>query len=199
MIRKIQRHWFEVWGQEEAQNRFLKYVLLVLSGLTVALLTTVCVLALRSTPVVVLNPETSVLLFPKAPDGKSLERELIRILKKYLILRHNWTYQTIESKAKEAQGYVASDFREKFLISLQEQIRLAKEKEVSQRLYPDEPEIDLKNKTAVVGAERVLIINGIRAGQPMIFELGFNFGERTADNPEGIYITSEKLKSSIGG
>lgn len=200
MIRKIQRHWFEVWGQEEAQNRFLKYLLLVLSGLTTVLLVTVSIFAFKSTPVIVLNPETSVLLFPKAPDGKDLERELTRILKKYLNTRHNWTYQNIETKLTLAQSYVAPEFREKFLVNLQEQIRLAKEKEVSQRLYPDEPQIDFKSKTAVVAAERILIINGIRAScRAMTFEVGFNFGDRTQLNPEGIYITSEKLKSQNGG
>lgn len=199
MIRKIQRHWFEVWGQEEAQNRFLKYLLLVLSGLTTLLLVSVCVLALKSTPVLLLTPEASVLLMPKAPDGKALERELIRIIKDYLTKRHNWTFSNIESQAKEAQRLIAPEFREKFLIGLQEQIRLAKDKEVSQRLYPDDPKIDFKAKTAVVAAERVLIINGIRAGQAMTFELGFIFGERTEANPEGIYITSEKLLTRNGG
>lgn len=199
MIRKIQRHWFEVWGHEEAQNRFLKYLLLVLSGLTTLLLICVCVLALKSTPVVLLSPETSVLLIPRAPDGKALERELIRIIKDYLTKRHNWTFSNIEAQAKEAQRLVSPEFREKFLISLQEQIRLAKDKEVSQRLYPDEPKIDLKGKTAVIASERVLIINGIRASAAMTFELGFNFGERTTANPEGIYITSEKLLIQNGG
>ena len=199
MIRKVQRQWFEVWGQEEAQNRFLKYLLLVLTGLTTLLLVAVCVLALKSTPVVLLSPETSVLLMPKAPDGKTLERELIRIIKDYLTKRHNWTFSNIETRAKEAQRLVAPEFRERFLISLQEQIRLAKDKEVSQRLFPDEPKIDFKAKTAVVAAERVLIINGIRASAAMTFELGFNFGERTETNPEGIYVTSEKLLNSNGG
>lgn len=199
MIRKIQRHWFEVWGQEEAQNRFLKYLLLVLSGLTALLLVSVCTLALKSTPVVLLTPETSVLLVPSKPDGKTLERELIRIIKEYLTKRHNWTFSNIETRAKEAQRLVASEFREKFLVNLQEQIRLAKEKEVSQRLYPDDPKIDFKAKTAVVAAERILIINGIRASVAMTLEVGFNFGERTTTNPEGIYITSEKLQNQNGG
>lgn len=199
MIRKIQRHWFEVWGQEEAQNRFLKYLLLVLSGLTTLLLVSVCVLALKSTPVVLLTPETSVLLMPRAPDGKALERELIRIIKEYLTKRHNWTFSNIETRAKEAQRLVAPEFRERFLVNVQEQIRLAKDKEVSQRLYPDDPTIDFKAKTAVVAAERILIINGIRASTAMTFEVGFNFGERTEANPEGIYITSEKLQNQNGG
>lgn len=199
MIRKIQRHWFEVWGQEEAQNKFLKYLLLVVSSLTVVLLMVVCVLALKKTPVILLDSETSAILFPSAPDGKALERELIRVLKKYLTTRHNWDWLTIETKSKEAANYVASDFREKYFLNTQEQIRLAKEKQVSQRLFPDDPDIDLKRKIAVIKAERVLIINGIRAGQAMTFELAFAFGERTPQNPEGIYITSEKLDSKHGG
>jgi hypothetical protein len=79
------------------------------------------------------------------------------------------------------------------LLNVQEQIRIAKEKQVSQKLFPEEPQIDLKEKKAEIVAERILILNGIRASQPMKFELGFSFGERTEENPEGIYITSEKL------
>jgi hypothetical protein len=198
MIRKIQRHWFEVWGQEEAQNRFLKYLLLVMSGLVGILLVTVCCLALRNTPVLVLDPETSLILFPKAPDGKALERELIRLLKKYLTIRHNWDPVTIEDQSKKASFFVASEFREKYLLSSQEQIRLSKEKQVAQRLFTDDPDIDIKNKKATVRAERILIINGIRASQPMLFELSFDYGERTANNPEGIYITGEKLTTPTG-
>jgi hypothetical protein len=198
MIRKIQRHWFEVWGQEEAQNRFLKYLLLVTASLIGVLLTTVCILSLKKTPVVFVDPETSAIFFPTEPDSKTLEHELIRILKQYLMRRHNWDWTTIETKAKEAGSYVAPEFREKYLLATQEQITLAKEKQVTQKLFPEEPVINQKEKKAVVQAERILIVSGIRASQQMIFELGFSFGERTQINPEGVYITSEKLNPPVG-
>ncbi len=193
MIRKIQRRWFEVWGDEEAQNRLLKYLLLVFALLITVELVTITALAMKKPVIVSIGQDSSKALIQQEPDANALNRELIRMLKQYLRTRHNWDWMTIEAKAKEAARYVASEYRSKFLLNVQEQIRIAKEKQVSQKLFPEEPEIDLKEKKAKIVAERILILNGIRASQPMKFELGFLFGERTEVNPEGIYITSEKL------
>lgn len=109
--------------------------------------------------------------------------------------RHSWEWQNIESKSKESANLVAPEFKDKFMVSYQEQIRLAKEKQVSQKIFPEEPQVDLKNKTATIVTERILIVNGMRASQPLTFEIGFEFGDRTEGNPEGIYITSEKVKN----
>ena len=53
----------------------------------------------------------------------------------------------------------------------------------------------MKAKTAQVRADRILIVSGVRAAQGLDLEIGFTLGDRTANNPEGIYITSEKLMS----
>ena len=193
MIRKIQRRWFEVWGDEEAQNRLLKYLLLVFAFLIAVELVTITALAMKKPLIISIGVDSSKVLSPKDPDANGLMVELIRVLKQYLRTRHNWDWTTIEARSKEAAAYVASEYRPKFFLNVQEQIRIAKEKQVSQKLFPEEPEIDLKEKKAEIVAERILILNGIRASQPMKFELGFSFGERTEVNPEGIYITSEKL------
>jgi hypothetical protein len=63
---------------------------------------------------------------------------------------------------------------------------------------PEDPKIDLKDKKAVVSVERILIVNGIRASGQMTFEIGFTFGDRTPTNPEGVYVTSEKLQAQAG-
>jgi len=162
------------------------------------LIIVVAILALRNSPVIFVNSDATRALSPSSPDPQTLEKEAIRVLKKYLVTRHNWEASNIDSKSKDASAYVASDFREKYLLGSQEQIRLAKEKQVSQKLFPDDPVIDLKEKKATVKAERILIVSGIRASQAMVFELTFQFGERTAINPEGIYITSESLTTAAG-
>lgn len=54
----------------------------------------------------------------------------------------------------------------------------------------------MKLKVASVLANRILIVSGIRAAQLLKFQIGFSLGERTAANPEGVYITSEKLETS---
>ncbi|MBX3032934.1 MAG: hypothetical protein KF865_03350 [Bdellovibrionaceae bacterium] len=196
MIRKIQRRWFEVWADEEAQNRILKYLVLVLGAMLSVQLVVISVLALRGPVLIAISKEATQRLEPKEPDTEQLMRELIRAITNYLKTRHNWDWNSVEAQTKAASSYVASDFREKYLVATSEQIRVSKEKQVAQRLYPDEPKIDMKNKTAVVHAERILIVSGVRAAQSLDLEIGFSLGERTINNQEGIYITSEKLISN---
>lgn len=193
MIRKIHRHWFEVWGDEEAQNRILKYMMLVLAGLSVFQWIFILVLSMRKPLLIVPSLNDTHVVSTGEPAQDVTTQELSRVLENYLRTRHNWNASNIEGQTKAAAMYVAKDFREKFLLSAQEQIRLAKEKQVAQKLYPDPARVSMGERTAIVTAERILLVGGIRAAQSMTFELEFTFGDRTEQNPEGIYITSEKL------
>lgn len=193
MIRKIHRKWFEVWGDEEAQNQILKYLLLVFAVMVVIELSFILMLACRKPLIVSLSGQQTSRVQYIEPDANAILREIIRVIENYLRTRHNWDWTTIEARSKASVPYVAPEFREKFLLTVQEQIRLAKDKQIAQRLFPDEPTVDLKGKKATVHAERILIVNGIRAAQGLNLEIGFNRGERTTENPEGVYIVSEKL------
>jgi len=193
MIRKIQRRWFEVWGDEQAQNSLLKYLLLLFAGLCVVQLIVIGIYSFKKPLIISVTPEVTRPVDYSQPDAAALVKELIRAIKKYLETRHNWDWKTIETQSKGAAEYVAPEFRDKYRISLQEQIRLAKEQQVAQRLFLNEPQVDMKSKKATVQAERILIVNGIRAAQALEFEIGFALGTRTEANPEGVFITSEKL------
>lgn len=195
MIRKIQRRWFEVWADEEAQNRILKYMVLVLAAVFFVQLVVISVLALRGPVLIAISKEVTQKLDVGEPDPEQLTREIIRAIINYLKTRHNWDWNTVEAKTKAASFYVASDYREKYLVATAEQIRISKEKQIAQKFFPDEPKLNMKAKTAQVRADRILIVSGVRAAQGLDLEIGFTLGERTANNPEGIYITSEKLMS----
>lgn len=195
MIRKIQRRWFEVWADEEAQNRILKYMVLVLAAVLSVQLVVISVLALRGPVLIAISKEVTQKLDVGEPDPEQLTREIIRAIINYLKTRHNWDWNTVEAKTKAASFYVASDYREKYLVATAEQIRLSKEKQIAQKFFPDEPKLNMKAKTAQVRADRILIVSGVRAAQGLDLEIGFVLGERTANNPEGIYVTSEKLMS----
>lgn len=196
MIRKIQRRWFEVWGDEEAQNRILKYLLLLFAVMAMCELILVAALAFKRPLVVSVESDTTRTIEQREPSENLLQRELTRAIQNYLRTRHNWEPGTIEAHTRSALLYIAPEFREKFLVNTQEQIRIAKEKQVAQRLFADAPTIDLAAKKATVHAERILIVNGIRAAQGLSLEIGFSLGERTVHNPEGVFITSEKLETT---
>lgn len=195
MIRKIQRRWFEVWADEEAQNRILKYMVLVLGVILSVQLVVISVLALRGPVLIAISKEVTQKLDVGEPDPEQLIREIVRAITNYLKTRHNWDWNSVEAKTKAASFYVASNYREKYLVATAEQIRVSKEKEIAQKFFPDEPKLNMKAKTAKVRADRILIVSGVRAAQALDLEIGFALGERTADNPEGIYITSERLVS----
>lgn len=195
MIRKIQRRWFEVWADEEAQNRILKYMVLVLGVILSIQLVVISVLALRGPVLIAISKEVTQKLDVGEPDPEQLIREIVRAITNYLKTRHNWDWNSVETKTKAASFYVASNYREKYLVATAEQIRVSKEKEIAQKFFPDEPKLNMKAKTAKVRADRILIVSGVRATQALDLEIGFALGDRTADNPEGIYITSEKLVS----
>lgn len=196
MIRKIQRRWFEVWGDAEAQNGILKYLLLLFTVFCTAELIMICVLSYKKPLIISVTNDKTTTIEQNEPNSNALMREIIRAIKGYLKTRHNWDWTTIEAQTKSGAQYLAPDFREKYLIKSQEQIRLAREKQVSQKLFVDEPEIDLKNKKAMVRTERVLIVNGIRAAQELVFEISYSLGARTESNPEGVYIMSDDLQNS---
>jgi hypothetical protein len=196
MIRKIQRRWFEVWADEEAQNRILKYMVLVLGCMLSIQLIVISILALRSPVLIAISEKVTQELEVKKPSSEQLMRELIRAVTNYLKTRHNWNWNTVEAQTKAASFYIAKSFRDKYLIATAEQVRVSKEKQIAQKFFPENPKIDMKTKTARVKAERILIVSGVRAAQALDLEIGFALGERTVNNPEGVYITSEKLISN---
>ena len=195
MIRKIQRRWFEVWADAESQNSVLKYLLLLFAAFCTAELILICALVFKKPLIIAVGSETSTPIEEFKPNANALMREIARAIKKYLGHRHNWDWLSIDAKVKDASNYVASDFREKYLIRSGEQVRIAKEKQVTQKLFSEDPIIDEKEKRALVKTERVLIVSGIHAAQEMIFDIRYSLGARTKENPEGVYIVSDELQN----
>ena len=46
-----------------------------------------------------------------------------------------------------------------------------------------------------VTGDRILLVEGLRATNPMTLEVSYDDGPRTETNPSGIYVTAEKLIS----
>lgn len=195
MIRNIQRTWFEIWGTETAQNQFLKGLLaffMVIFGIETAALVT---LAMRRPLVLGLSSDQTKVLVVEPPKQELLEAEIKRTTKGYLEAHYHWTFSTIEENFKIASKHVAPQFEKAFLAANQEQLKFAKEKKLSQRFFVSETKLDLKTKRVTVEAERILVVEGLRAANLTTIEVQFDYGARTETNPEGIYVTSEKLIS----
>lgn len=193
MIRNVQRTWFEVWGTEQAQNRFLKGLLLLFLCLSTLETIGLVTLSLRQPALIAVTPSQTQVLAVAPPNEELLASELKRAATAYVLARHNWDWNTIEKSHGDAARYVESGFAKEFQQANASQVKAAKDKKVSQKFYISDLKIDPKAKTAQVTGDRILVVEGLRATNAMALEIVFDYGARTPSNPEGIYITAEKL------
>lgn len=198
MIRNIQRHWFEVWGEEQAQNKILKYLLTVFVGITLIQTLALVVLGLRKPPVIAVSAKESRVLtiIPLTEELKKLEVE--RVVRSYMSEHYNWDWTKVQDSFSRAAKWVHPDFVKRFIAANENQIRLVREKKISQTFYPSEQKkIPEANRVRVSG-DRILNVDGLRAVSPMILEIEYDVGPRTEMNPEGIYITGENVLTQEG-
>lgn len=196
MIQKTKQAWFEVWGNETAQNQILKYLLIVFGAIIIVLTAAVTALGLRSPPIFAVSSIETGRLRSNPPPKEYLESEAKRVITAYLQSRHNWDASTIQASIGNAARFVDDSFRKAFLQANETQIKIAQEKKISQKFYVSRIDLNLSNGTAAVAGDRILTIDGFRAASALTFQLAFRLGGRTEQNPEGVYITSEQLLES---
>lgn len=200
MIRNIQRRYFEIWGNEEAQNAFLKGLLCVMAGLFLIQSIALAILACRKPILVAVSAKETQVFNTEPPAQELLKLELKRLVGQYVETHYNWDYATIERAHNDASKFVSDKFIKAFVAANAEQVRQAKEKKVTERVYvSSEPQIDAKNLVARISLDRVFLVSGIRATNPLILDVTFEYGLRTDSNPTGIYITGEKVVPQNGG
>jgi hypothetical protein len=190
----FKRKYFEVWGNEEAQNVFLKGMLVIVSVLFVVQSIALTIVAFRK-PVLVAVGASETRVFNVTPPGDELlSQELKRVLLKYTEAHYNWTSSNVEKAHAEAARYVSAKFVKAFNSANAGQIQTAREKKISQRVYPSsEILVDTKSLSARIQMDRIFSVEGISATRPITLDMTFEYGPRTSQNPEGIYITDEKL------
>ena len=195
MIRNVQRTWFEVWGNETAQNRILKGLLVFLVALLAVETIALTVLSLRKPTLIAVTPTESRFLAVAIPNQELLESEIKRSVNGYLHAHYNWEPRNIETSFQTAAKYVDPSFVKAFLGANQEQIRIAKEKKLSQRFFIVSMQIDLDKRRIQVEGERILLVEGLRAANSVSIEIKFDIGKRTVENPEGVVVVGENLIS----
>ena len=193
MIRQSKEIWFEVWGTEVAQNRFLKFLVVTLAALVTVFATSLIFLAMKAPIVFAVSSVESGVLRQEVPPRAYLENEARRVITEYLQRRHSWESTDVQSSISKASKYVDDTFRKAFLQANETQVKIAVEKKISQKFFVSSSSLDLDSKKAIVSGERILNIDGLRAVSSLSFELRFRLGERTEANPEGVYIVAEQL------
>ncbi|MBI4925854.1 MAG: hypothetical protein HY843_08020, partial [Bdellovibrio sp.] len=192
MIRKIERPYFEVWGNAESQNLILKWLLLIFCSVILIESISLVILGLRKPVLIAIGEENTAVFKVKSTTQETLEREAKRTLSGYIQNHYTWDSKNIDEHFAIAAHYVFEKQIQNFKLANAEQIRSAKERKLSQRVHVSELLIDMQVKAARVTMDRILDVEGIRAVTPLILDLSFDFGQRTKDNPEGIYVISER-------
>lgn len=199
MIKDISRRYFEVWGNEEAQNAFLKGVLVVLSVLFTVQSVVLCVVCFRKPTLFAVGKSETAVFTVTPPSEELLANELKRVVRQYAETHYTWDSTTVEKAHADAARYVAKDFVKAFNAANAEQVRIAKEKKLAQKVYVSEITIDAKVLSSRITMDRILAVEGLRAVSQLILEVSFDYGPRTSTNPEGIYVIGEKVITSQTG
>ena len=195
-MQNVKKKWFETWGEERAQNAFLKG--LVLFGILVVAAETaaITVLALKPPLIVAVGEKGSEIMKVTKSPKEQIENEIVRIVRSYAANRYDWNYASIEASFKAASKYVAPEFMKKFEEETSEQVQFAREKRLAQKLYVADIKISQGKGEALVTGDRIIAIDNMHAASPLTLSIKYEIGRRSEENPEGVYVTGEKVGPS---
>lgn len=170
-------------------NQFLKVFSLSAITLVFMVLGVILVMATKEPMVITLRP-----------DGKTIERTVLpkaedqirEGIKRYLEKRYQWEPENVTKKLKESEEFITPQALKAFQGAVMNVAKFSIEKIVSQKVYPEKIEVDLKKSTALITGERVTSIQGLKAAGNLKLELTFESGPRTTNNPWGLYISKER-------
>lgn len=176
-------------GELMHSNQFLKLfsvTSLILAGL---MLIALIVMATKEPTVITLNVDGMKLEKTTLPKAEDQIREGI---KRYLEKRYQWEPENVIKKLKESEEFITPKALRAFQDAVSNVAKFSVDKVVSQKVYPNDIKIDLKNQTALITGDRVTSIQGLKAAGNLKLELTFESGPRTKENPWGLYISKER-------
>ena len=170
-------------------NQFLKVFSVSVLVLVFMVLGVILVMATKEPMVITLGPDGKAIervLLPKAED------QILEGIKRYLEKRYQWEPENVIKKLKESEEFITPKALKAFQGAVANIAKFSTEKIVSQKVYPEKIEINLKNQTALITGDRVTTIQGLKAAGNLKLELTFESGPRTEKNPWGLYISKER-------
>lgn len=170
-------------------NQFLKVFSISALVLVFMVLGVILVMATKEPMVITLGPDGKAIervVLPKAED------QIREGIKRYLEKRYQWEPENVLKKLKESEEFITPQALKAFQGAVANVAKFSTEKIVSQKVYPEKIEIDLKKNTALITGDRVTTIQGLKAAGNLKLELTFESGQRSEKNPWGLYISKER-------
>lgn len=176
-------------GDLKHSVQFFKFFSLGAGMIALLLALIIMNLVSKDLPVITLestgNSATQTTL-PKAED------QIREGVKYYLSKRYQWGPEDVVKKLKESEDFITPKALRAFQMAVANVSNFSTEKIVTQRVYPDRIDVDLKKGTAFITGDRVTSIQGLKAAGNMRLELTFESGPRTVNNPWGLYVSKER-------
>ncbi|HPI39831.1 MAG TPA: hypothetical protein PLJ21_03455 [Pseudobdellovibrionaceae bacterium] len=171
-------------------NQFLKAF--SVAALTISILALIALIIYAVKPPVILTLSNTGQELSNSNVLPKAEREIEEAIRKYLEFRYRWTPLNVQKNLAQSSVFIHPNSQKAFQNALANVIRFSTEKQVSQRIYPDEIKVNLLTKIVHVTGDRITSIQGMMAAGSLKLELSFESGDRTQENPWGLYITKEK-------
>lgn len=176
-------------GQLIHSNQFLK----VFSVTTLALALTLVILlfsvATREPTVIPLSPDAVELKTGSMPKA---DLEVKNAIQRYIQLRYQWKPESVKGNLEAARAFISPQSMKAYQAAITNLVEFSVQKVVEQRVYPSNLEVSLEKGAVYVTGDRITSIQGMKAAGGLNLELSFESGNRTKENPWGIYITREK-------
>ena len=166
-------------------------VVLSLGSLVVAALSMIVAFALSTKAPTVMAFSQNAQLLEKSELPKP-EDEIKLAITRYINFRYKWDAKTVSENIKKAESFIESKSLAAFQNNMASVVKFSLDRDVLQRVYPNDMKVDLKTQTVFITGDRVTSIQGLKAAGNLNLALEFESGPRTSNNPWGIYITKEK-------
>lgn len=178
----------QMLGELTHSNQFLK--LFSLSALMITLLCLFIIFFMGIRDPLVITIDTKAKLLDKI-DSPKAEDQIKEGIKNYLEKRYQWNPDNVNQRLKDSENFISPNVLKIFQLAAKGVTLFSTEKKVSQRIYPEQIDIDLSKQLAQITGDRVTTIQGLKAAGNLKLKLEFESGPRTKDNPWGVYISSE--------
>lgn len=120
------------------------------------------------------------------------EFEVRRAINAYLDFRYKWEPKNVDSQLKNAESFIAPQSLKAYRTQIANVARFSKEKLVTQKIYPSDVSVNLESHKVRVSGDRLTSVQGLKAAGDLVLELEYQGGDRSKENPWGIFITKEK-------
>lgn len=178
-------------GSLSESNQFLK-MFSILAGLIAIVLCVALLLVITRPPTVLPISAISAEEFRVSEKLPAPEQEVRAAIRRYLDRRYHWSPNDVKNQLAAAEAFILPANAKAYQTAAENVRRFSMEKVVSQKVYPEQIDVNVEKKLVRIRGDRLTEIQGLKAAGSLGLELSFESGPRTKENPWGVYITKEK-------